>query len=113
MITMCIDHVPNAISVRAALTEHDVQARATQRVETSNPSVIASVSLALHNTRETTARTAADLRYMIVIRDTRGGTTTVYLDAFGLRGVVNGRPVRFANDAIKRAIVRAYPALSQ
>jgi hypothetical protein len=35
----------------------------------------------------------------------------VYLDAFGRRGVVDGRPVRFSDDAIKRAIVAAFPAL--
>jgi hypothetical protein len=110
---MYIDHVPNAISVRAALSEHDVRTRATQHVETRDAKVISSVSDALRATPEAPARNGADLRYMIVIRDARGVTTTVYLDAFGLRGTINGRPVRFANDAIKRAIVRAYPQLNQ
>jgi hypothetical protein len=113
MITMTIDHVPNVINVRAALTERDVQTRATQRVETHDATVISSVSQAVRSTRETRSDRDVDLRYLIVFRDARGSMTRIYLDAFGLRGVVDGRPVRFANDAIKRAIVRAFPQLAQ
>ncbi len=113
MIAMWIDHVPNAISVRAALTERDVQTRATQHVETRDASIISSVSHALRTTAESSAEGPADLRYLIVVRDAGNVTTRIYLDAFGLRGVVNGRPVRFANDAIKRAVVRAFPQLAQ
>lgn len=110
---MYIDHVPNAISVRAALSESEVRSRATQHVEIQDRSVIASVSRAVRTTPERPAAHGADLRYVIRFRDARGSTVTIYLDAFGLRGVVDGRPVRFANDAIKRAIVRAFPLLAQ
>lgn len=111
--TMYIDHVPNAISVRTALNEHEVRTRATQHVETQDQNVIASVTLAVRTTPERPIESGADLRYAIRFRDARGTTTTIYLDAFGLRGIVDGRPVRFANDAIKRAIVGAFPLLAQ
>lgn len=107
-----IDHVPNDIAYRTALTPSEVGARARVRVETRNPQTIGAVLTAIKQTDAHPDAKAADLRYAIRLRDARGANVAViYLDAFGLRGVVNGEPVRFAGDAIKRAIIDAFPAL--
>ncbi len=107
-----IDYVPSDISYRSALTPSDVAARARVRVESRNPQTIESVVAAIRRTDAYPDATTADLRYAIRLRDARGATVTViYLDAFGTRGLVDGRPVRFADDAIKRAIMEAFPSL--
>ena len=110
---LTIAHVPNTISVRAALQPAQVDSLATLHVETRDPQVVSRITRAIETTKETPTDRGADLRYAIRIRHSRGVTTTIYMDAFGLRGVVDGRPVRFASDAIKRAIVEAYPQLAQ
>ncbi len=107
-----IDHVPNNISYRAALSPRDVGQRARIRVESRDPHTIASIIAAIERTNTSSDARAADLRYAIRLRDARGSTCLViYLDAFGRRGVIEGRPVRFSGDGIKRAIVIAFPAL--
>lgn len=107
-----IDHVPNNIAYRAALSARDVGERARIRVESRDPQTVAHIVTAIERTATSRDARAADLRYAIRLRDARGSTRTViYLDAFGLRGVVDGRTVRFSDDAIKRAIVAAFPAL--
>ncbi len=109
-----IDHVPNDIAYRTALTPSDVAARARVRVESRNPQTIERIVAAIRATDAHPDTKAADLRYAIRLRDARGATVTViYLDAFGTRGLVDGQPVRFADDAIKRAITEAFPSLSK
>lgn len=112
MICAAIDHVPNAISVRSALTARDVHERATLHAESCDPTIVEPIVHAIHAMREFPAARTADLRYAIRLRDAHGRITRIYMDAFGLRGLVDGRPVRFANDAIKRAIVTAFPQMS-
>jgi|HubBroStandDraft_1064217.scaffolds.fasta_scaffold167216_2 hypothetical protein len=107
-----IDHVPNNISYRAALSPRDVGDRASIRVESRDPQTVAHIVAAIERTDTSDDARAADLRYAIRLRDARGSTCVViYLDAFGRRGMVDGRPVRFSGDAIKRAIVTAFPVL--
>lgn len=107
-----IDHVPNDVSYRTALTPRDIAARARVRVESRNLQTIESIVAAIRRTDAHPDATAADLRYAIRLRDARGATVSViYLDAFGTRGLVDGQPVRFASDAIKRAITEAFPSL--
>lgn len=107
-----IDHVPNDVSYRTALTPSDVAARARLRVESRNPKTIESIVAAIRRTDARTDATAADLRYAIRLRDARGATVSIiYLDAFGTRGLVDGQPVRFTSDAIKRSITTAFPSL--
>jgi hypothetical protein len=107
-----IDHVPNNISYRTALGPGEVASRARMRVETRDPHAVAAIVGAIRETGTRADAATADLRYAIRLRDARGATVAiVYLDAFGLRGVVDGRPVRYADDAIKRAVVAAFPAL--
>ena len=107
-----IDHVPNDVSYRAALSASEVGARARIRVESRNPQTIAGVLTSIRDTAARPDAKTADLRYAIRLRDARGATVAViYLDAFGTRGLVDGQSVRFADDAIKRAIVSAFPAL--
>lgn len=110
---LSIDHVPNTISVRAALTASDVDRRATIHFKTTDALTVAAVTRVIASTPEQPGGAGADLRYAIVITDANGNTERIYLDAFGLRGTINGRAVRFANDAIKRAIVKAYPKLAE
>jgi hypothetical protein len=110
---LSIDHVPNTISVRAALTASDVDERATVHYKTTDALTVAAVTRAIATTPEESGGAGADLRYAIVITDAHGKSERIYLDAFGLRGTINGRPVRFANDGIKRAIVKAYPKLAE
>jgi hypothetical protein len=107
-----IDHVPNDISYRAALTPTDVTARASVRVQSRDPQKVADIVAAIRDAGAHADANAADLRYVIRLRDARGATVAViYLDAFGTRGIVDGQPVRFDNDAIKRAITAAFPSL--
>ncbi len=109
-----IDHVPNDIAYRVGLTPADLADRAAVRVESRDPQKIAGIVAAIRETGAHADTQAADLRYAIRLRDARGATVAViYLDAFGLRGVVDGRPVRYADDAIKRAITEAFPSLSK
>ncbi len=107
-----IDHVPNNIAYRTALGPNELASRARMRVETRDPRAIAAIVGAIRETGTRADSAPADLRYAIRLRDARGATVaTVYLDAFGLRGIVDGQPVRYADDAIKRAVVEAFPAL--
>jgi hypothetical protein len=107
-----IDHVPNDISYRAALTPADLAARPILRVESRDPEKLAGIVAAIRDTSAHTEPNVADLRYAVRLRDARGTTIAViYLNAFGTRGVVDGQPVRFADDAIKRAIIAAFPSL--
>jgi hypothetical protein len=107
-----IDHVPNNIAYRAALSVREVGQRARIRVESRDPQTVGHIVTAIERTATCSDARAADLRYAIRLRDARGSTRAViYLDAFGRRGVVDGRPVRFSDDAIKRAIVAAFPVL--
>ena len=109
-----IDHVPNDLTYRAALLPHEVAERARIRVESRDRATIAPIVAAIERTDTSNDARRADLRYAIRLRDARGSTRLViYLDAFGRRGLVDGRPVRFSGDAIKRAIVAAFPALAQ
>jgi hypothetical protein len=110
--TVEIDHVRNDISYRSALTPAELRARATVRVESRDATTIAGIVAAIRQTGAHADPNPADLRYAIRLRDARGATVaTIYLDAFGTRGLVDGRAVRFADDAIKRAVVTAFPAL--
>jgi hypothetical protein len=107
-----IDHVRNDISYRSALDASDVAERATVHVASQDPQKIHNVVTAIRATGARADATPADLRYVIRLRDAHGTTTAIiYLDAFGRRGLVDGQPVRFADDAIKRAITAAFPAL--
>lgn len=110
---LTINHVPNNMSVRVALSAADVDERASVHVVARDPAVVASITGAIARTPEQPGGAGADLRYAIVFTNQSGVVERVYLDAFGRRGLVNGRPVRFANDAIKRAIVKAYPKLAE
>jgi hypothetical protein len=110
--TLEIDHVPNNISYRTALGPRELASRARTRVETRDPRAIAVIVSAIQKTGVHADAAPADLRYAIRLRDARGATVAlVYLDAFGLHGAVDGKPVRYADDAIKRAVVTAFPAL--
>lgn len=110
--TLEIDHVRNDIAYRSALTPSELRARATVRVESRDPKTIAGIVAAVRQTDAQADENAADLRYAIRLRDARGATVAIiYLDAFGTRGLVDGQPVRFADDAIKRAITAAFPSL--
>jgi hypothetical protein len=107
-----IDHVRNDISYRTALGPRELASRARTRVETRDPHTIAAIVSAIQKTGVHTDAIPADLRYAIRLRDARGATVAVvYLDAFGLRGAVDGKPVRYADDAIKRAVIAAFPTL--
>ena len=107
-----IDHVPNNIDYRAALSPRDVSKRARVRVESRDPATVAHIVAVIERAGTSNDTRAADLRYAIRVRDARGSTLAlIYLDAFGRRGVVDGRAVRFRDDAIKRAIVTAFPKL--
>jgi hypothetical protein len=107
-----IDHVPNNISYRTALTPREVDERARIRVESRDPLTVAAIVAAIERTAAGSDDRNADLRYAIRLRDARGSTRAViYLDAFGEHGIVDGRRVRFSGDAIKRAIVAAFPSL--
>ncbi|HEX8805732.1 MAG TPA: hypothetical protein VF741_02240 [Candidatus Aquilonibacter sp.] len=107
-----IDHVPNNISYRTALGPGELASRARVRVESRDPRAITTIVSAIQKTGTRPDVATADLRYAIRLRNARGATVaTIYLDAFGLRGVVDGQPVRYADDAIKRAVVSAFPAL--
>jgi hypothetical protein len=107
-----IDHVPNDISYRAALTPADIAARAILHVQSHNREKVADIVAAIRDTPAHTETNVGDLRYAIRLRDACGTTIAViYLNAFGTRGVVDGQPVRFADDAIKRAIIAAFPSL--
>ncbi|HUN29866.1 MAG TPA: hypothetical protein VMV65_08650 [Alphaproteobacteria bacterium] len=107
-----IDHVPNNVNYRTALSPRDVEERARIRVESRDPATVASIVAAIERTAVTADTRQSDLRYLVRLRDARGATRAViYLDAFGERGVVDGRPVRFSGDTIKRAIVAAFPSL--
>lgn len=107
-----IDHVPNDISYRAGLGPTDLAARASVRVESRDPQKIAGIVAAIRQTSAHADTRNADLRYVIRLRDARGATAAIiYLDAFGTRGIVDRQPVRFADDAIKRAIIAAFPSL--
>jgi hypothetical protein len=107
-----IDHVPNSVSYRTALGPRELNERARVRVETRDPAAIAAIVRAIHQTGARADVEAADLRYAIRLRNARGTTVAIiYLDAFGLRGVVDGQSVRYNDDAIKRAVVAAFPAL--
>lgn len=110
--TLEIDHVRNDISYRSALTPNELRAHATVRVESRDPKTIAGIVAAVRQTDAQADANAADLRYAIRLRDARGATVAIiYLDAFGTRGLVDGKAVRFADDAIKRAIMEAFPSL--
>ena len=111
MIT--IDHYPNAISVRVALTESALDRRATIHVVSKDAATNASIAKAIETTPRSADASRADLRYAIIFADSNGKAERIYLDRFGLRGSVNGHPVRFANDAIKRALIKAYPNLAE
>ncbi|HTV94014.1 MAG TPA: hypothetical protein VMG98_15010 [Verrucomicrobiae bacterium] len=109
-----IDHVPNNVSYRAALSPRDVGERARIRVESRDPHTVAYIVAAIERTNTSSDVRPADLRYAIRLRDARGSTCLViYLDAFGRRGMIEGRPVRFSGDGIKRAIVATFPTLAQ
>ncbi|MGA7572190.1 MAG: hypothetical protein WBG27_00910 [Candidatus Aquilonibacter sp.] len=107
-----IDHVPNNVSYRTALTPSEVDERARIRVESRDPATVAAIVAAIEHTAANGDERRADLRYAIRLRDARGSTRAlIYLDAFGEHGIVDGRRVRFVGDAIKRAIVAAFPSL--
>ncbi len=107
-----IDHVPNNVTYRAALTPNEVDERARIRVESRDPAMVAGIVAAIERTGASNDTRQADLRYAIRLRNARGSTRAIiYLDAFGEHGIVDGRRVRFSSDAIKRAIVAAFPAL--
>jgi hypothetical protein len=107
-----IDHVPNSVSYRTALSPSDLDERARIRIESRDPATIARIVAAIEHTAAGSDAQQADLRYAIRLRDARGATRAlIYLDAFGERGLVDGRRVRFSSDAIKRAIVAAFPSL--
>jgi hypothetical protein len=107
-----IDHVRNDISYRSGLSANEVVAHATVHVTSQDPRKIAEVIAAIRTTHAHFDSSLTDLRYVIRLRDARGATTaTIYLDAFGQRGLVDGKPVRFDSDAIKRAITQAFPQL--
>lgn len=109
-----IDHVPNSLAFRTALTPALVDQRARIHLDTRDPALLGRIVSALERTPVTGDTRAADLRYAIRLRDARGIVRArLYLDAFGLRGVLDGRRVRFENDAIKRAIVAACAALAR
>ncbi|MGC2131083.1 MAG: hypothetical protein WA629_13420 [Candidatus Aquilonibacter sp.] len=107
-----IDHVPNNISYRTALTPSEVDERARIRVESRDPATVSAIVAAIEHTAASGDERHADLRYAIRLRDARGSTRAlIYLDAVGEHGIVDGRRVRFSGDAIKRAIVAAFPSL--
>ena len=107
-----IDHVPNNISYRSALTPNEVDERSRIRVESRDPATVAAIVAAIERSAASGDERHADLRYAIRLRDARGSTRAlIYLDAFGEHGVVDGRRVRFSDDAIKRAIVAVFPSL--
>ena len=107
-----IYHVPNKISYRTALSPGEVDERARIRVESRDPATVAAIVAAIEHTAASGDERQADLRYAIRLRDARGSTRAIiYLDAFGEHGMVDGRRVRFSDDAIKRAIVAAFPSL--
>jgi hypothetical protein len=108
-----IDHFPNAISVRAALSESALDRSATIHVVSKDAATNASIAKTIETTPRSADLIRADLRYAIVYTDRSGKVERIYLDRFGLRGSVNGHPVRFANDAIKRALVKAFPNLAE
>jgi hypothetical protein len=109
-----IDHVRNDMLYRSALSANEVGARATVHVASQDPEKIAGIVTAIRETGTRPDPIAADLRYVIRLRDARGATTAIiYLDAFGTRGLVDGQPVRFDDDAIKRAMTQAFPSLSR
>jgi hypothetical protein len=107
-----IDHVRNDILYRSALTTSDVTLRASARVQSRDSKTIAAIVRAIRNTSTIANPGSADLRYAIRLRDARGAIVAViYLDAFGKRGLVDGQPVVFSDDAIKRAVTAAFPSL--
>lgn len=109
-----IDHVPNAIRTRAALTARDVDAQSTIAVESRDRLLIARLLRALEATPRVPESAHGDLRYAIRFEDARGRVVhLVYLDAFGRRGIVDGVPVRFERADLKEIVVEAYPALSR
>jgi len=109
-----IDHVPNFIAYRTALSPRELQERATIHVETSDKAKLALVLHAIGSIHATPDEHPADLRYAIRLRDDRSAKrVTIYLDAFGTRGRIDGRAVRFDSDAIKRAMVEISPALAR
>jgi len=109
-----IDHVPNSLAFRTALTPALVDQRARIHLDTRDPVLLGRIVTALEHTAVTGDARASDLRYAIRLRDARGIVrATLYLDAFGVRGVLDGRRVRFESDAIKRAIVAACASLAR
>jgi hypothetical protein len=109
-----IEHVPNQIVTRIALGPAQLRAQATQTVETRDAAIVVRLVEAAETTAASRDARRADLRYAIEFQDRRGRTQRViYLDAFGTRGFVDKKPVRFAGDALKRAIVTAFPALAE
>ena len=115
VVRLEIGHVLNRVSVRAALGPHDVDALAMQIVETRDPRSVSAIVTAIDRTQAHAASGArADLRYAIRAFDARGRIVgRVYLDAFGRRGLIDGSPVTFESDAIKRALVAAAPSLAR
>jgi hypothetical protein len=106
-----IDHVPNRLQFRSALTPAELDARAPIRVETQRAEAIGAILRAIEATKAERDDHRADLRYAVRLRGSHGRVVTLYLDAFGTRGWVAGRAVRFDSDAIKRAVVALAPVL--
>lgn len=109
-----IDHVPNSMAYRTALSPRELQERATIHVETRDAAKLAPLLHAVGSIHAMPDARPADLRYAIHLRDERGAARmTIYLDAFGTRGWIDGKAVRLDSDAIKRAMVEISPALAR
>jgi hypothetical protein len=85
---------------------------ASVTIETRNVEAIDAILRAVRSTAIAPEMRPVDLRYAMRFEDRRGNVRqSVCIDAFGTRGELDGQAVRFASDAIKRAIVAAFPAL--
>jgi len=107
-----VDHVPCRVSYRSALRPRDVDERARIHVETRDPSAIGRLVRAIAAARPVPDASPADYRYAIRLRDRRGRVRTMYLDAFGTRGEIDGAAVRFGSDAIKRVLIALWHQMS-
>lgn len=86
--------------------------RVAHRVESRDRHVVAELVRVIEHTPRVRERTSLDAFLTIRLQDARGRTLRILrLDRSGVRGSVDDITIRFANDSVRRTIVKAFPSV--
>jgi hypothetical protein len=99
---LTVYHLGKLVLTESALTGEVLEGRPdTEKFESTDPAVIAEVLASIERAKPKPADGECDARWGLVFSDASDTRVrTLYLNAFGTRGVLDGAPVAFADDSL-------------